>query len=366
MLLNGLKILDFSALLPGPFATMMLADLGAEVVHITKPTAGEGRWIVDDYLQRSKKSIAVDLKDATVISQLKELVAEYDIVVEQFRPGVMERLGLGYETLKEMNPRLIYCSITGYGQTGPYKDKGGHDINYVSLAGIHGYSGSQQGGPPNIGIQIADLAGGSLHAVVSILAAVIYRTRTGEGQHLDISMTDCALALNALAAPEYLVQGKPLEREQMMLNGGSFYGHFETRDGRYMSVGSIEPKFRQALCNAIGRQDLLPLVLSYKPTDEALFKRHLTEIFKEKTYAQWVNIFAKTDACVEPVLAFEETVTHPLFLARNMFVDIAMENGTTHKQLACPIKSNIFQPIYTAASEALGEHNEDILGLPIK
>ena len=366
MLLNGLKVLDFSALLPGPFATMMLADLGAEVVHITKPATGEGRWIVDDYLQRSKKSLAVNLKDPTVIEHLRELVAHYDIVVEQFRPGVMERLGLGYEALKEVNPSIIYCSISGYGQTGPYKDKGGHDINYVSLAGIHGYSGSQQQGPPNLGIQIADLAGGSLHAVVAILAAVIYRTRTGEGQHLDISMTDCALALNALAAPEFLVQGKPLEREQMMLNGGSFYGHFETQDGRYMSVGSIEPKFRQALCMAINRQDLLPLVMSYKPADELVFKQQLAEIFKAKTYAQWVEIFAKTDACVEPVLSFEETVTHPLFLARNMFVDITKEDGTIQKQLACPIKSNVFQPVYTAACEAIGEHNEDILGLPIK
>ncbi|MFJ7669103.1 CaiB/BaiF CoA transferase family protein [Lysinibacillus sp. NPDC097195] len=366
MLLNGLKVLDFSALLPGPFATMMLADLGAEVVHITKPTTGEGRWIVDDYLQRSKKSIAVNLKDSTVIDHLKALMAEYDIVVEQFRPGVMERLGLGYESLKEVNPSLIYCSISGYGQTGPYKDKGGHDINYVSLAGIHGYSGSQQQGPPNLGIQIADLAGGSLHAVVAILAAVIYRTRTGQGQHLDISMTDCALALNALAAPEFLVQGKPLEREQMMLNGGSFYGHFATQDGRYMSVGSIEPKFRQALCMAINRQDLLPLVMSYKPADELAFKQHLKEIFNTKTYAEWVEIFAKIDACVEPVLSFEETVNHPLFLARNMFVDIPQKDGTMQKQLACPIKSDIFQPVYTAVNEHLNHDSEAIVGIRVK
>lgn len=366
MLLNGLKVLDFSALLPGPFATMMLADLGAEVVHVTKPSTEEGRWVADDYLQRSKKSLAVDLKDAEVIKRLKDLVGQYDIVVEQFRPGVMDRLGLGYEALREVNPKIIYCSITGYGQTGPYKDKGGHDINYVSLAGIHGYSGSQQGGPPNVGIQIADLAGGSMHAVVAILAAVIYRTNTGEGQHLDISMTDCALTLNALSAPEYLVQGKPLVREKMILNGGTFYGHYETKDGHFMSVGSLEPKFRQALCTALGRQDLLMLALSFKPEDDLAFKQQLQSVFKEKTVAQWREVFDEIDACVEPVLSFEETVTHPLFQEREMFVEIQKEDGTTQKQLACPIKSTVFKPVYTAASKVAGKHNEEILGIPVK
>lgn len=365
MLLQGLKVLDFSTMLPGPFATMMLADLGAEVVHVTKPEEGRA-WIVDDYLQRSKKSVAADLKDPATIDSLKALVKDYDIVVEQFRPGVMDRLGLGYEQLKAINPGVIYCSITGYGQTGPYKERGGHDINYVAMAGIQGYSGTASGGPAPLGIQVADVAGGSLHAVIGILSAVIYRQQSGEGQHLDISMTDCALTLNALSAPEYLAQGKPLERERLMLNGGSFYGHYETKDGRHLSVGSLEPKFRQQLCTAIGREDLLRLAMSFKPEDDQELKVQLQQVFKERTFKDWQSIFSQVDACVEPVLTFEETVEHPLFAARGMYVEVTKPDGTIQKQLACPIKSNVFKPVYSTTGVKTGTHNEEILGLPVK
>ena len=362
MLLQGLKVLDFSTMLPGPFATMMLADLGAEVVHVKKPVEGSG-WIVDDYLQRSKKSVTADLKDPTIIDSIKALVKDYDIVVEQFRPGVMERLGLGYEQLKAINPGVIYCSITGYGQTGPYKERGGHDINYVAMAGIQGYSGTVMDGPAPLGIQVADVAGGSLHAVVGILSAVIYRQQTGEGQHLDISMTDCALTLNALSAPGYLVQGKSLEREGLMLNGGSFYGYYETKDGRHLSVGSLEPKFRQRLCTAIGREDLLPLAMSFKPEDGQELKFQLQQVFKERTLKDWQAVFSQIDACVEPVLTFEETVEHPLFAARGMYVEIPKPDGTVQKQLACPIKSNIFTPAYHTIGVKAGTHNEEIISL---
>lgn len=365
MLLQGLKVLDFSTMLPGPFATLMLADLGAEVVHVTKAVQGK-EWIVDDYLQRSKKSVAVDLKSVDVVVSLKKLVKEYDIVVEQFRPGVMERLGLGYEALTEINPGIIYCSISGYGQTGPYSNRAGHDINYVSMAGIQGYSGTKEGGPAPLGIQIADVAGGSLHSVIGILSAVIYRNRTGEGQHLDISMTDCALALNALSAPEYLAQGKALNREELMLNGGSFYGYYETMDGRHISVGSLEPKFRQQLCQAIGRQDLLPLAMSFKRADDSKLKELLEDVFLTKTFAEWQAVFAPVDVCVEPVLSFEETISHPLFVEREMYVEVAKPDGTKQKQIACPIKSNIFKATYTAVGVTAGTHNEEILGTPIK
>lgn len=359
-MLQGLKVLDFSTMLPGPFATLMLADLGAEVMHVTK-SEGSQRWIVDDYLQRSKQSMAVDLKDRAVIAKLHELVQQYDIIVEQFRPGVMARLGLGYEALKQVNPAIIYCSITGYGQTGPYRDRGGHDINYVSMAGIQGYSGSKKDGPANIGIQVANLAGGSLHAVIGILAAVIHRTKTGEGQHIDISMTDCALALNALSAPEYLVQGTALQREQLMLNGGTFYGYYETKDGRHLSVGSLEPKFRHALCEAIGRPDLLPVALQFTQQADQQLKAELTAVFKTRPLTEWQAIFAQVDACVEPVLTFEETVTHPLFEARQMFVEVETKDGRKQKQLACPIKSNVFKTTYTTAGVPSNAHNELLL-----
>lgn len=361
MLLKGLKVLDFSALLPGPFATLMLADLGADVLHVTKEGAGPA-WAMDQYLNRSKKSIAVNLKSQEVIASLKELIKDYDIIVEQFRPGVMDRLGLGYKHLKEVNPNIIYCSITGYGQTGPYKNRGGHDINYVSMAGIQGYSGTKDQGPAILGVQVADLAGGSLHAVVAILSAVIYRTTTGEGQHLDISMTDCALSLNALFAPEHLVGGKSLNRESLLLNGGTFYGYYETKDCRHLSVGSLEPKFRQNLCEAIERPDLLVFAMSAKPADDAQFKQALQQVFVEKTLEEWMAIFDKADACVEPVLTFEETVKHPLFAEREMFVEIEAPDGTIQKQIACPIKSNVFKADYQSIGVNAGTHNTEILG----
>ncbi|WP_339264196.1 CaiB/BaiF CoA-transferase family protein [Solibacillus sp. FSL W7-1472] len=368
MLLKGLKVLDFSTLLPGPFATMMLADLGAEVVHVTKPVEEGKQWGPNDYLQRSKKSLAVDLKSPEVVKSLKELLKEqkYDIVVEQFRPGVMARLGLDYETLKAINPGLIYCSITGYGQTGLYRERGGHDINYISLSGVQGYSGTKENGPANIGFQVADLAGGSMHAVIGILSAVIYRDKTGVGQHLDISMTDCALTLNALFAQDYLAEGKPLPREELILNGGSLYGYYETLDGRYLSVGSLEPKFRQQLCQAIGHPDLLPLAMSNKPEDIAKMKEQLQSIFLQKTLDEWHSIFFEVDACVEPVLTFEETVAHPLFKDRDMFVEIAKPDGTTQKQIACPIKSNLFKASYGTVGVHAGTHNNEILGSLLK
>ncbi|WP_339175990.1 CaiB/BaiF CoA-transferase family protein [Solibacillus sp. FSL R5-0691] len=368
MLLKGLKVLDFSTLLPGPFATMMLADLGAEVVHVTKPVEDGKEWGPDEYLQRSKKSLAVDLKSPEVVASIRELLKEqeYDIVVEQFRPGVMARLGLDYDSLKAINSGLIYCSITGYGQTGPYSERGGHDINYVALAGLQGYSGTKESGPANIGFQVADLAGGSMHAVIGILSAVIYREKTGIGQHLDISMTDCALTLNALFAHDHLAEGKPLAREELILNGGSFYGYYETLDGRYLSVGSLEPKFRQQLCEAIGSPDLLRLAMSSNPADLAMLKEQLGSTFLQKTLEEWQSIFSEVDACVEPVLSFEETVAHPLFKAREMFVEIEKPDGTTQKQIACPIKSNLFKASYGTIGVKAGTHNEDILGSLLK
>lgn len=344
-LLSNLKILDFSTLLPGPFATLMLADLGAEVLHVQRPTE-EKSTPIENYLNRSKKTITLNLKDEESIKKIKELVKEYDIVLEQFRPGVMARLGLGYEQLKEVNPQIIYCSLTGFGQTGPYRDRPGHDINYVSLAGLASYSGTEREGPANVGTQIADIAGGSLHSVIAILSAFIYRQRTGEGQSLDISMTDCSMTLNALAAPEYLVNNEKPEPERMLLNGGTFYGYFETKDGRHFSVGSLEPKFRSLLCEGIGRPELIDLAMSQDSQDTLQFKEAVKEAFLGKTFDEWQTVFEEVEACVEPVLTLEEVINHPHTIAREMFVDVPdLENGT-QKQLACPIKSSVFKPHY--------------------
>lgn len=217
--LSGLKVLDFSTLLPGPFASLYLADMGAEVIHIESasrpdlirlfPPYANGQATSHSYLNRNKQSITLDLKSPESIHLIHEKITDFDIILEQFRPGVMQRLGLDYASLAKINPRLIYCSITGYGQTGDYQQRAGHDINYLALSGIAGHSGRQAGGPPPLGIQVADVAGGSLHALVGILSAVIERQRSGLGQYIDISMTDCAATLNNMAASAVLAAQLP-------------------------------------------------------------------------------------------------------------------------------------------------------------
>jgi crotonobetainyl-CoA:carnitine CoA-transferase CaiB-like acyl-CoA transferase len=258
----------------------------------------------------------------------------------------MDRLGLGYEELKKVNPRLIYCSLTGFGQTGPYKARPGHDINYLSIAGLSSYSGTKSGGPANNSTQIADIAGGSLNSVIAILAAVIYRDRTGEGQYIDISMTDCSFAMNALFAPDYLVNGVNPEPEALILNGGTFYGYYQTKDGRYFSVGSLEPQFRKVLCEAIGRMDLIEVSMSNKAGDIIAFKEAVREAFLTKTFREWEETFSEYEACVEPVLSFSEACEHPQLVSRGMIVDVPDKNGGTQKQIACPIKTTVLTPNY--------------------
>ena len=216
-ILSGLKVLDFSTLLPGPFATMMLADMGAEVLKIEAPNREdflkyEGPMDGEvsatfAHLNRSKRSLALDLKRPESKEIVYRLLKEYDIVVEQFRPGVMDKLGIGYEKLKEINPAIIFCSITGYGQTGPLRNQAGHDINYLSLAGVSSYSFRKGQVPVPAGVQVADLAGGSMPAIIGILAAVYHRQKTGEGQHIDISLMDVSFSLNAMYGPSFLVGG---------------------------------------------------------------------------------------------------------------------------------------------------------------
>ena len=261
--LDGYKILDFTTLLPGPYATMTLADMGAEVLKISGkdkydlvvnwPPVVSGTQVtgVQAWLGRNKKTMFLNLKKPKAVEAVKKLVAEYDIVVEQFRPGVMDKLGVGYEALREVNPRLIYCAITGYGQDGPFAMKAGHDINYLSRAGIAWAAGRREGGPSLYNFQIADVAGGSMNAVSAILAAIIYRERTGEGQFIDVSMQDSVIPFNSMDGAAYFAGGPMPARESGLLNGGGIYDFYETADGRYMSVGSLEPKFFAALCEAM-------------------------------------------------------------------------------------------------------------------
>ncbi|MDB6446655.1 CaiB/BaiF CoA-transferase family protein [Pseudomonas sp. 21TX0197] len=370
--LASLKVLDFSTLLPGPFASLLLADMGAEVLRIESPTRpdlvrnlpphDQGVSASHAYLNRNKRSLALDLKQPAAREIIGQLLGEYDIVLEQFRPGVMERLGLGYDTLKAINPRLIYVSITGYGQTGPYRDRAGHDINYLALTGLASHTGRADSGPLPLGIQAADIAGGSLHGVIGLLAAVIARQQSGQGQHLDVSMSDCVFSLNALAGAGYLACGVEPGREDQLLNGGSFYDYYRTRDGRWMSVGSLEPAFMQALCEALGRPELAAQGLSPKPEEQYALKQALQTEFQKHDFAELCGLFARVDACVEPVLSLAEAVRHPQLQARELVKQVPRGDGSSQAQMACPLRFSDGLPEPRHVGVGLGAHTDQVLG----
>ena len=367
--LSSLKILDFSTLLPGPFASLLLADMGAEVLRIESPTRMDlvralpphvdGVSTSHAYLNRNKRSLALDLKRPEALAVVHRLVQDYDILLEQFRPGVMDKLGLGYEALKAINPRLIYVSITGYGQTGPYRDRAGHDLNYLALSGLASYSGRRDSGPLPLGVQVADIAGGSLHGVIGLLAAVIARQSTGQGQQVDISMTDCAFSLHAMAGAGFLAGGVEPGMENQVLNGGSFYDYYRTRDGRWLSVGSLEPQFMQQFCAVLGRPELASLGLS--PKDQAQLKREITIEVEKHDLAEWQQRFAEVDACVEPVLKLSEAVEHPQLRARGVVTEVPREGRAAQRQIACPIRFSAGLPAARHIGAPAGAHGDEVL-----
>ncbi|MEI2612749.1 MAG: CaiB/BaiF CoA-transferase family protein [Candidatus Promineifilaceae bacterium] len=370
--LASLNILDFTTLLPGPFATMMLADMGADVLRIEAPNRPDMVRFTPPFdgttsawhalLGRNKRSLALDLKHGDAAAIIHRLLQKYDIVVEQFRPGVMERLGLGYETLRAIRPDLIYCSITGYGQTGPYRDRAGHDLNYLALAGVLGHSGRKQSGPTPLGVQVADVGGGSFGAVTGILAAVIQRQVSGVGQWVDISMFDMSVAWNSLAVSQFVVGGSNPTYESWTLNGGSFYDTYRTADGRYLSVGSLEPKFWAGFCQTIGRPNLINLGHVQDAAIQFNLKAELRQIIAQKPLAAWLELFAEQDVCVEPVLTVEEMLAHPHTQARQLLVDVPKPDGSTQKQIASPFHFSASQPEYRHVGGAVGADTAEVLG----
>ena len=369
--LKGLKVLDFSGLLPAPFGTRILADMGASILRVEAPTRPDMIRVMPPFdeqglsaahgsLNRNKSSIVVDLKTPEGIEIIKKLVEEYDIVVEQFRPSVMSRLGIGYEQLKAINPRLIYCAVTGYGQQGAYKNRAGHDLNYLAIAGILDYTGRKASGPVPLPIQAADITGG-LYAVTGILAAVIHRQNTGEGQFVDISLTDAAFSLQALTAPPALMANHQPKPETDTLNGGTFYDCYQTADGRYLSVGGLEPQFFMAFANAIGRADLIPLSIRHDDEAVSFVKAAIREAIIQKTFNEWITIFASIEACVEPVLSFAEACEHPQLLSRQMLVDVPTPNGKTQRQIATPIVFSATPNQYHLSGTALGSDTKNVL-----
>jgi crotonobetainyl-CoA:carnitine CoA-transferase CaiB-like acyl-CoA transferase len=363
--LEGLKVLDLSRLLPGPYATLVLADLGAQVDKVEEPGVGDSLRHAPPMkgdtsalflgLNRNKRSIALDLKSADGAAKLKALAKQYDVLVESFRPGVMDRLGLGWEALSKENPRLVYCAISGYGNTGPDRLRAGHDINYLARAGVLGYGGQAGGSPALPGVQIADI-GGSLFALVGILSALYERQRTGRGRFVDVSMTDGALAFLHMHLAGRLVMGKdgrPLERGREALNGGfACYGLYRTRDDRHLAVGALEPKFFQVLCEAIGRPELF--AGGYDTGEEGVrTRRALEEVFAEKPLEHWVTLFRQKDLCVEPVREGDEVLDDPQLKARGVFAEAG---GVLWLRTPLQLGEVPIRP-----PPALGEHTEEIL-----
>jgi alpha-methylacyl-CoA racemase len=366
--LAGLKVLDFSTLLPGPYATQLLADMGAEVLRVESPSRPDMLKMVPPLvgkvsaahasINRNKKSIAIDLKHACAKPIIEALVLKYDIVIEQFRPGVMTRLGLDYQQLSKIQDKLIYCSITGYGQTGPYKDRAGHDINYLALAGLASYSGRKETGPVLSGTQIGDIAGGSHHAVMAILAAVIQRGVTGKGQYLDISMSDAALALNTMFGAGTLVSKQDPTCGGEMLNGGSFYDYYATLDGRYLSIGSLEPNFAAGLLKQLELQYLIETIADVRPEAQAAVKAAISEKIRSQPLSHWQAVFAQIDVCVEAVLTLNEAVTNEHFIQRGMITSAIDKEGNVIKQINSALR---FGKEAHQAGARLGEDTTAVL-----
>ena len=371
--LASLKVLDFTALLPGPFATMALADLGADVVRVESPTRPDMVRFLPPFdgdisawhgvLNRNKRSLALDLKRPAGVAAVKRLIAAggYDILIEQFRPGVMDRLGLGYEALRALNPALIYVALTGYGQTGPLRDRAGHDNNYLALSGALSYSGRAATGPPPLGIQVADVGGGALGALVGLLAAVVQRQATGRGDMVDVSMYDLMVAWQAHLAAHYLVAGETPAPEGMALNGGRAYDLYQTHDGRWLSVGSLELKFWEGLCVAIGRADLIAPGLSLDDGEQARVKATVREAIAARPLAEWIAVFAPLDVCVEPVLTVPEMLAAPQTAARGLVVNVPRPGSSAQRQIASPWRFSEGAAEYRHVGAPLGQHTAEVL-----
>jgi len=318
-LLAGVRVLDLTRLLPGPMGTQHLADLGADVIKIEDTGAGDyANPAVRALVNRNKRAIRIDLKQPQGVAALLRLCRDADVLVEGFRPGVMQRLGVGYEAVAAVNPRIVYCSISGFGQDGPLAAMPGHDINYIALTGVADQVGNAHG-PGLSNLPVADLLGGTMGAVKDILAALLAAARTGRGRHLDVSIADAVMAHAVLPLAQLKQHGKVQPLGEGALTGAlACYGFYRTADGRHVAVGALEPKFWQALCRRLERPDLEPLHRTGDPATERALQAQLAAVFAARPLAHWAQLFADGEACVTPVLRLDEALAHPHFRARGV------------------------------------------------
>ena len=365
--LAGLRVLDLTRLLPGPVCTLYLADLGADVVKIEDTTAGDyARNLgttpgtvspIFRAVNRNKRSLALDLKDARGREAFLRLAGHADVVVEGFRPGVVAGLGVGYDAVARINPRIVYASITGYGQDGPRARLAGHDINYLGYAGVLDQTGARDGAPALCNVQIADLLGGAASTAVAILAALLGAQRTGRGRYVDVSMTDASLAHNLFSLHALERWGHVVPRGSDLLTGGvPCYGVYPTQDGRWLAVGALEEKFWKALCGAIERPDLAAVQFALGE-EGAHVRGELERVFGAQTLAYWTEKFAVVDCCVTPVQTLDEAMSDRQFIARDM---IRMRDDGS-RELAPPFKVSGHEFSIARQAPAHGEHSALIL-----
>lgn len=368
--LQGLIVLDLTRLLPGPLCTMLLGDYGANVIKVEDTDAGDPTRFVGPFIEengsffrqlnRNKRSIALNLKTEAGKKIIFQLAEKADVLVEGFRPGVMERLGIGYESLKLVNPRLVYAAISGYGQRGPYRERAGHDINYAALSGLLDLSAEKDGLALVPSAQIADVAGGSLMAINGIMFALYELERSGRGQFIDISMTRGLLpwltyAASALGSSE----GLPRRGNSHITGAFACYNIYETADGKQMSLGALEPVFWQRFCEAIEKTEWSSLQFDQDSREDLI--KGTSAIFKEKSRKEWEVFFSKIDACCEPVLDLQEAIEHPLNKDNFNWIDYCCADGVKEKLVGFPLLFNEQPGKMQSPPPRHGEHSGEIL-----
>ncbi len=374
--LAGIKILDLTKLAPGPHCTMILGDLGADIIRVEEPGEPTGRRAEQagtskvaaprpsaspaNALARNKRSIALNLKSGPGKEIYMRMAQRADVVVEEFRPGVAKRLGVDYETLSVRNPRLIYCAVTGFGQTGPYRDLVGHDLNYIATAGALSLIG-RKGQLPTIPLNLlADYAGGGMHAAIGVLAALLARHQTGRGQYVDIAMLDGTMLLLAQALSAYFGNHKIPQRGTMPVDGGApFYNMYDTKDGKIITIGSMEPWFYANLCRALKCEQFLADQYNHAKWPE--MQEEFAKIFRTRTRDEWWDTLTKADICTGKMLTLDELEHDAQIRARNMIVEVETPAGDKVKQVGISVKLSDTPGSIRSLAPRLGQHTDAIL-----
>ena len=357
--LEGVKVLDLSRMLPGPYCSMILGDHGAEVISIEDHRFKEDGLFFND-LNRNKRHMTLNLKTTEGKEIFFKLTRQTDVILEGFRPGVVKRLGIDYPTVKEINPGVIYCSISGYGQTGPASNRVGHDVNYLSMAGVLGLIGEKNRLPVIPGIQVADIAGGALNGTIGILLALYAREKTGLGQYIDISMTDGVLGF--LSLPHYFsrLTGRESQAADTILSHRyGCYNTYETRDGRYLSIGAVEKRFWKPLCKYFQRHDYIPLQYDEEKREEII--EFLRQRFLTKTLSEWEYELGEMEICYAGVQTVQEVFADPLFREREMVYEYTDKKGSERSSIGIPVKLSATPGSFRTIPDEFGESISEIL-----